>query len=117
MEKDVPALLAPWLSIIVATVVTGLIYSALKIATVGALLGARPLVFIGKISFSIYLLHMFIIRIVMDMPDLSSAAAGWLSLILILLCATLSYWAIESPGMRIGRVISNKLRIANLAYC
>lgn len=103
-------MLAPWLSIAIGASVVGLIFAALQPGLIGSLLGARPLVFLGEISFSIYLLHMFIIRAVQKANYLPDYIDAWFSLGLCVLCASVSYWAIERPGIRMGKIIGQKLR-------
>lgn len=103
-------LFAPWLSIAIGASVVGLIYAALQPNVIGSLLGAKPLVFLGEISFSVYLLHIFVIRLVQKANDLPAGIEAWLSLGLCVLCASVSYWAIERPGIRAGKIISQKLR-------
>ncbi|MCX5871538.1 MAG: acyltransferase [Deltaproteobacteria bacterium] len=101
---------APWLSIAIGASVMGLIYFALQPTAVSTLLGARPLVFLGEISFSVYLLHMFVIRFALSLHGLPIVTKAWLSLGLSVLCAIISYWIIERPGIHIGKKISQKLR-------
>lgn len=103
-------LFAPWLSIAIGASVAGLIYTALKPNVIGSLLGARPLVFLGEISFSLYLLHMFVIHLVQKVSDLPAGIEAWFSLGLSVLCASVSYWAIERPGIRMGKIVGQKLR-------
>lgn len=103
-------LFAPWLSIAIGGSVVGLIYTALQPNVIGSLLGARPLVFLGEISFSVYLLHMFVIHLVQKVSDLPAGIEAWFSLGLSVLCASVSYWAIERPGIRMGKIIGQRLR-------
>lgn len=106
-------LFAPWLSLAIGASVAGLIYSGLRPSFVGSMLGAKPLAFIGRISFSIYLLHMTVIRFVHKIPGLPPVAEAWLSLGLSVLCASITYWSIERTGIRAGKQISRKLSNAN----
>jgi peptidoglycan/LPS O-acetylase OafA/YrhL len=105
-------LFAPWLSIALGASSIGLIYFALQPNAVSTILGARPLVFLGEISLSIYLLNLFVIRIVLCIHGhgLSSVTKAWLALALDVVCAVITYWVIERPGIYIGKKISQKLR-------
>lgn len=100
---------ASLLSVAIGVSVVGLIYVALmRCGIISRLLAVRPLVFLGKISFSIYLLHIFVIRLVQT-SDLPNTTQAYLSLGLCIFCASISYWAIERPGIYAGKVISQKL--------
>ena len=101
---------APWLSIAISISVMGLIYSVLRPNAIGTLLEVVPLVFLGEISFSVYLLRMFVIRFVAQKNyGLPAVAEAWLTLGLCVLCASVSYWAIERPGIRAGKFLSRKI--------
>lgn len=100
---------APWLSTTISASVMGLIYFALQPTAIGKLLGARPLVFLGEISFSVYLLHMFVIRFVLSIHGLPIIIKAWFALGLSILCAAISYWVIERPGIILGKKISKML--------
>jgi peptidoglycan/LPS O-acetylase OafA/YrhL len=103
-------LFAPWLSLAIGAAAVGLIYAALKPNPIASLLGSRPLAYLGKISFSIYLLHMFVLRLVQKTTDLPVGMQAWFSLGLCVLCASFSYWAIERPGISAGKIIGQYLR-------
>ncbi len=102
---------APWLSIAIGGMVVAFINLALQPNNIAKFLRARPLVFFGEISFSIYLLHIFVIRFVTTyfsgLPDIIKA---WLSLGLCILLSFVSYRVIESPGIRVGKIIGLKFR-------
>ena len=100
---------APLLSLGIGGAAVGLIFGLLKGGSVASALGAKPFVFLGKVSFSLYLLHMFIIRLVQKYGDIPPWAAAWLSLGVSIACAAASYWAVERPGIRVGRAIGRKL--------
>ena len=110
VNQYIPLLLAPYLSLAISVSVTGLIYTALKRNCISSILGARPLVFLGEISFSVYLLHMFVIRFVQQVGIRPPGLAAWLALALSVLVAALSYWVIKRPGIHAGKVIGKSIR-------
>jgi len=99
----------PWLSLTLGVAVTCLIASALERGPTASALSNKYLVRIGEISFSIYLLHMFVI-VPISKLQLPPYAGAWIALFLSLIVAELSYRFIEAPGIRIGRNISARLR-------
>nr|WP_229498887.1 acyltransferase [Pseudoduganella ginsengisoli] len=102
---------APWLSMAIGASIVGLMYAILQSNSIGSLFAARPLVFLGEISFSVYLLHMFVIRAVVSRGHgLPGGIGAWISLSLCILCASISYWTIERIGIRTGRIIGQKLQ-------
>jgi peptidoglycan/LPS O-acetylase OafA/YrhL len=100
---------AAWLSLAIALATAGLIDSALdpRLAF-SRWLATRPLVLIGEISFSIYLLHMFVIA-TLSMAHLPPTLQAWLALGLAVACAAVSYRLIEQPGIRLGRRLAQNL--------
>lgn len=73
------------------------------------MLSWRPFVYLGEVSFSLYLLHMFIIRYAMLVPW-SPYLVAWGTLALAVLVATVTYRLIEEPGIRTGRRVAAWLR-------
>lgn len=100
--------MAPWLSLALGLAVVALIHSALQKSWLTKLLSGRPIVWIGKVSFSIYLLHMFVVRCALSL-EISPYAAGWLVVLVTLAVSAISYQWIEAPGVRWGRVISERI--------
>lgn len=109
-EESLSNFLAPSLSVAIAVSAVALIYAALHVNFIGKILESRLMVLLGEISFSVYLLHMFVIRFVAKILNPPSFAGAWISLGLCILCASVSYWAIERPGIHAGRNISKRLR-------
>jgi peptidoglycan/LPS O-acetylase OafA/YrhL len=87
------------------------------------ILASRPLLWLGKISYSIYLTHMLVVLLVADAmlntvngATFASAQAHWqfvlISLALTLagtvLLSALTYTLIERPGMALGRKLASK---------
>lgn len=96
-------LLWPLVSMILALVWCAAIVGAANERSILArALAVRPLVFMGRISFSVYLLHMFAIRYWMEHGAFPPWAVGWLSLLTTMAVATLTYLAIERPGIQAG---------------
>lgn len=101
---------APWVSFFLGLTASGLIFSAIHPQRrLAKLLGSAPLVFLGKISFSIYLLHMFVIKYLPINLQVPVQAKAWITLATILLISAITYHILEVPGMRTGKWLSNKL--------
>ncbi len=100
----------PWLSILHSASVTGLIYMALQPTFIKRLLAIKPLVFFGEISFSVYLLHIFIINNIREITFLPNIAQAWLSFGFCILFGYVTYLAIEKPGILLGKIIVQKIR-------
>lgn len=66
-------------------------------------LGAAPLRYVGRVSFSIYLLHIPIMEQVAGATEVPAGLRGTLVLGGVILAATVSYHLIERPGMHLGR--------------
>ena len=73
-----------------------------------ALLGSRPLLWLGTVSYGIYLWHTTVIKWVEDRLDAPSARLQWLLLSAVVLAVTvvisaLSYHLVERPFIRLGQ--------------
>ncbi len=68
-------------------------------------LANRPLVFIGRLSYGIYLWH-WPVLVLMHLSDITSGLGKFLALAMSLLLACFSYWLIELPvrSLRVTRV-------------
>ncbi|MGI4861203.1 MAG: acyltransferase family protein [Janthinobacterium lividum] len=92
-----------WLAMLGAA---GLIASTITFAPLARLLNVGPLMYLGRMSFSIYLFHTIVllgvIHYVVAPPLVAIALAG----ILILPVCALAYRFIEQPTMRIGATLS-----------
>ncbi len=71
------------------------------------LLSNRLLIFYGTISYSVYLLHIPILKAV-KMLDLQLILSGILSIILITLLSTVTYFLIEKNGEKLTSIIYRK---------
>jgi peptidoglycan/LPS O-acetylase OafA/YrhL len=94
---------APWLSLGLAGAVAGLLHACGRHGWWRRTLASPALVWIGQVSFSLYLTHGFVIAVVRRLPVPSSTLAAWLSMALALALAGCCYRCIEKPGIRIGR--------------
>jgi len=101
---------SPWLSIVISGSTIGLIHAATKPNLLASVLSARPLVFLGEISFSLYLLHMFVIRLISKATEIPASARAWLALALCIVFAHISCQAIEGPSIRVGKILGERLR-------
>lgn len=71
-------------------------------AWIGRLLETRPFLFIGRISYSLYLWQeLFFLHRKDDSSLRFLQSAPW-NLIAVLVCAILSYYVVEKPLMRLG---------------
>jgi peptidoglycan/LPS O-acetylase OafA/YrhL len=94
-----PQLLSLWL----ATSVGGLVLG-IRSTRISSVFGWRPFVWLGEVSFSIYLLHSFVIQ-------LAPAAGmnGFAVVAVTLALAAVSHRFIEQPGIRIGKRIIRRI--------
>lgn len=98
----------------VAAVVTGIvILNAEAKGLARSVLSWRPLAFVGRISFSVYLLHPFLLGWAQRLgwwlfPEMLLAFSG------LLAAASVTYLCIERPGMRAGRLLAHKLTAGTL---
>ncbi len=98
---------APWLSIAISIAVAGLIHGLRQPGRLATVFSAAPLVWIGEISFSLYLLHLFVIRAVFRW-GLDPTLAGWIALALSVALAACTYRLIERPGIEAGRWLGRR---------
>lgn len=99
----------PWIMLATTLAACGLTRVSLESGIVSALLGSKPLVFFGDISFSVYLLHEFIVGVVLHNSSLPLPLKPWLALLLVAGIAWLSYRVIERPGIKLGYRLGKRL--------
>jgi peptidoglycan/LPS O-acetylase OafA/YrhL len=101
-----------------ATVIATLVYAKRRVA----ILASRPLVFLGDISYSFYLLHYVVLctlakgaavlqaglGVELDTITLSILVAG-LTILLTTPLAWLSFTYVEKPGVRLGKALLGRL--------
>jgi peptidoglycan/LPS O-acetylase OafA/YrhL len=78
-------------------------------ALLARVLAARPLVFLGKISFGVYLWHLFAVRLAMEHAAVAGWVRAWLVIAASLAVATLTYVLVERRGILFGRRLGERL--------
>lgn len=104
-----PAASALFISPGIAIAGCALIHASTVPGPIRTLLSNTALVHIGKISFSIYLLHMFVIESLL-MLQLSSPLAAWLAVAISIAISGLTFRWIETPFIDLGARIGRRLR-------
>jgi peptidoglycan/LPS O-acetylase OafA/YrhL len=95
----------------------GALWSAFLIGTLlgtgrcRAALAATPARALGFVSFSVYLWHMAVIRVVGSVWPGAGSAGAWLALGLTLVLASASWLAIERPFLRLGAAWGARRRL------
>jgi peptidoglycan/LPS O-acetylase OafA/YrhL len=85
----------------------GMIWSVFLVATLlgsgwcRRALSGRAVRYLGRISFSLYLWHPAVVRVVRNLSPLPALPSAWLALALVLLIASASYLWIERPFQRL----------------
>ena len=104
-------LLNPVTMLIISVGTAGLIVAALQEGFLSRTLGSPMLVFFGEISFSMYLLHGFVLGLVWQHARDWHYTGAWLITFATILFSWISYSVVERPGMklgyRIGRLIGD----------
>ncbi|MCC0686406.1 acyltransferase family protein [Clostridioides sp. ZZV14-6345] len=73
-------------------------------------LDSKILRYIGKISFSIYCIHMLVINVVFyTFLDFSSSIKSIITLIITLIFSTITYYLIETTFIKIGHKLNSKI--------
>jgi peptidoglycan/LPS O-acetylase OafA/YrhL len=92
---------------VVLPAVTGILIVAISLRPFADFLAARPLVFLGKISFSLYLLHCIVLLGVLHyFGETYHGMSMLIAAVLILPVSIAGYYAIEKPSIRLGRYLS-----------
>ena len=96
---------------LVMIAVSGIIAGAIALPGFARLLESRPLLFLGKISYSLYLYHAVVLFAVVHLLGNRQGATFTLALtaLLIVPVSYASYALVEYPGMRLGSRLSRKL--------
>ena len=68
----------------------------------------KPMIFLGKISYSFYLLHLIILFIILRFSTLNAATFLLVYLIITVLISSLTYYLIEKPSNKISRFLFSK---------
>ncbi|GJH09210.1 acyltransferase [Caballeronia novacaledonica] len=92
---------------VVLPAVSGILIVAISLRPFADFLAARPLVFLGKISFSLYLLHCIVLLGVLHyFGETYHGMSMLIAAVLILPVSIAGYYAIEKPSIRLGRYLS-----------
>jgi len=95
---------------IVAAFVALIVLGPVVTGYVAAVLSWRPFVYLGEISYSLYMVHAFILSVVYNLfkikwisAQIPSALLDWLVVLLVLVAACVLYHLVEKPGRQLIR--------------
>ncbi|WP_321796307.1 acyltransferase [Caballeronia sp. J97] len=92
---------------VILPAVTGILVLAISLKPFAAILTARPLIFLGQISFSLYLLHCIVLLGVLHyFGDAYQGMSLIIAAALIFPVSIAGYYAIEKPSIRLGRYLT-----------
>lgn len=92
---------------IILPAVTGILVLAIALRPFAAFLTARPLIFLGEISFSLYLLHCIVLLGVLHyFGETYQGMSLIIAAVLILPVSIAGYYAVEKPSIRLGRYLT-----------
>ncbi|WP_250481614.1 acyltransferase [Caballeronia sp. NCTM5] len=92
---------------IILPAVTGILVLAIVLRPFAAFLTARPLIFLGEISFSLYLLHCIVLLGVLHyFGETYQGMSLIIAAVLILPVSIAGYYAVEKPSIRLGRYLT-----------
>ncbi len=100
---------APWLSLGLGATATAGIALGLQGGPLSRVLASRGLVFVGRVSFSLYLTHMFVLDAFTQVGFSGGALRGWSALAVCMLVAAVGWHVIERPGIAWGRLLGERL--------
>ncbi len=95
----------PWLSLALGLTVCWIIYLTMRPGPLNVILQWQPLVFLGEISFSVYLIHLFVIRLMLTYSSNPNVFNAWGAFGASICIATISYRFIERPGIKLGQLL------------
>ena len=102
--------LAPWISLLMGLSWAGVILFATAVPAFHRACSGRLLVFFGEISFSLYLLHAIVGGYFRNMLVLPEYLMGPMILLLTIGVCVVTHYLVERPGMRLGKILSQKVR-------
>jgi peptidoglycan/LPS O-acetylase OafA/YrhL len=89
--------------------VAGILVLAIAYEPYARALSIRPLAFLGKISYSLYLLHGIVLLASIHYFGAANPQASlWIAALLILPVSIAGYYLIESPSIRLGRFMTKR---------
>ncbi|WP_250479438.1 MULTISPECIES: acyltransferase [unclassified Caballeronia] len=92
---------------IILPAVTGILVLAIALRPFAAFLTVRPLIFLGEISFSLYLLHCIVLLGVLHyFGETYQGMSLIIAAVLILPVSIAGYYAVEKPSIRLGRYLT-----------
>ncbi|SPB15769.1 acyltransferase [Caballeronia novacaledonica] len=92
---------------VVLPAVAGILMLAISFDRFATILTARPLVFLGQISFSLYLLHCIVLLGVLHyFGETYQRISLLIAAVLILPVGIAGYYAVEKPSIRLGRYLT-----------
>ncbi|NOV25361.1 acyltransferase [Cupriavidus necator] len=86
--------------VVVLFIYPALVFISLGRSFLSSILRTKPLVFLGDISYSVYLMHPLVARVVSRFLDLPAPYRGIVAVGAVLLVATLTYYTVEQPARR-----------------
>jgi peptidoglycan/LPS O-acetylase OafA/YrhL len=96
----------------VAVGASGIICTSIASERITSLLALRPIVFLGALSYSLYLTHTVVLLSVIHL--MPSAETSWMALalaaVLLVPVATATYYLIERPSMILGKILTERSR-------
>jgi peptidoglycan/LPS O-acetylase OafA/YrhL len=107
---------APILSLVLSLAVVGLLWSAMYSSFLRALLSWPPIVKLGEISFSIYLLHMFFINGIKKFGTFPPLLQSWGCVFIVIVASSISYRVVEKPGIKLGTFLSNRVAVSLTSF-
>jgi peptidoglycan/LPS O-acetylase OafA/YrhL len=108
--------LDPYLDFIIVIGIIVLIVAALSSKIASQILLLKPIAFLGRISYSLYLFHFLIILGMVRLFD--NILHLWLTLLMVLpisfLTATVAYYGLEQPSINLWKQLTSKSGIARI---
>jgi peptidoglycan/LPS O-acetylase OafA/YrhL len=92
----------PWILLAIIFAASGLIAVSLWPNLLSRVLASRVLVFFGEISFSLYLLHEFLIPWAVHLRTHHVVEEAWIAFLAAVAVACVSYYCIERPCIKLG---------------
>lgn len=104
-----------WVTVAGAVIV---MISAMSTDSIKTILNLKPMAFLGKISFSMYLYHMIIIFVLMHVfyGKIHISVIWLLAFVLTMIISTVAYYIVELPSMNLGRKLSKKISSKKAKY-